>query len=82
MKKNKGLLWVSIVIALLVCLAGCSSSSSSGRKCAKSGCNRPAVTSGDSVYCSAHSNRCLSCGGYCDGDAAFCMPCLRRAFGK
>lgn len=57
-------------------------SSSSGRTCAQAGCSRPAVTSGDSVYCSSHSNRCGNCGCYIDGDAMFCMDCLRGALGK
>ena len=55
------------------------SQTSTGKKCAKSGCNSKAVTTGDSVYCSKHSNRCLNCNCYIDGDAMFCMPCIRDA---
>lgn len=56
-----------------------SGSSSSGRTCAQPGCNKKAVTSGDSVYCSTHSRRCLNCGCYIDADAMYCMDCLRKA---
>ena len=47
-----------------------------------SGCNRSAVTSGDSVYCAQHSNRCLNCNKYIDADAMYCMSCLRDALGN
>ena len=56
--------------------------SSGGKICAKSGCTKKAVTSGDSIYCATHSNRCGSCGCYIDGDAMYCMSCIRSALGK
>ena len=56
-----------------------SSSGSSGKKCAKSGCSSKAVTTGDSIYCAKHSNRCLNCSCYIDGDAMYCMSCIRQA---
>lgn len=56
-----------------------SSSSSSTKTCAEPGCSRSAVRSGDSVYCSTHSSKCLNCGCYVDKDAMFCMDCLRDA---
>ena len=49
------------------------------KKCAMSGCEAYAVTSGDSVYCEQHSERCLNCGCYIDYDAIFCMPCIEDA---
>ena len=58
-----------------------SSSSGSSRTCAHRGCTRKAVTSGDSIYCSTHSNRCLNCGKYIDEDAMYCMSCLSKALG-
>jgi hypothetical protein len=48
-------------------------------KCAYPGCDRRIVTSGDSNCCSAHSNRCGNCNKYIDGDAMFCMDCIREA---
>ena len=78
---------VLLVTAMALCCA-CSggdssySSYSSGAKCAMSGCNRSAVTSGNSVYCAQHSNRCLNCNKYIDADAMYCMSCLRDALGN
>lgn len=51
----------------------------SGKKCAKSGCDSNAVTTGDSIYCAKHSNRCLNCSCYIDGDAMYCMSCIKKA---
>lgn len=45
-------------------------------KCAKSGCNNYIASSGDTNCCTAHSNKCLNCGCYIDGDAMYCMSCL------
>ena len=77
--------WIALVLVLVIslslCACGSSSSDDSGRECAQAGCDRKAVTSGDSVYCAQHSNRCGECGCYIDGDAMFCMDCLRSALG-
>lgn len=73
---------IAVVFAFVLLVSGGITSGgggSSGRTCAKAGCNNRAVTSGDSVYCSAHSNRCGNCGCYIDGDAMFCMDCIRGA---
>ena len=48
-------------------------------KCLKSGCNNYIASSGDSAYCTAHSNKCLECYCYIDGDAMYCMDCLTDA---
>lgn len=48
-------------------------------KCAYPGCERMIVTSGDSNCCAVHSNRCTSCSKYIDGDAMYCMDCIRDA---
>ena len=48
-------------------------------KCAKSGCSNYIASSGDSAYCTAHSNNCLECSCYIDGDAMYCMDCLTEA---
>ena len=79
-----GLIAAGIFVVYLFSGAFTSSGSSGsyGRTCAAAGCSRKAVTSGDSVYCSSHSNRCGNCGCYIDGDAMFCMDCLRGALGK
>lgn len=81
---KKILFVVLLVTAMALCCAcsGGDSSYSSGAKCAMSGCNRSAVTSGDSVYCAQHSNRCLNCNKYIDADAMYCMSCLRDALGN
>lgn len=52
--------------------------SSSSAICAHSGCTNK-VASGDTVYCSAHSNKCLNCGKYIDEDALYCMSCLKES---
>ena len=62
--------------------SGSSSGGSSGKTCAKAGCTKKAVTSGDSIYCATHSNRCGSCGCYIDGDAMYCMDCIKKALKK
>ena len=48
-------------------------------KCAKAGCNNYIASSGDTAYCTTHSNRCLECHKYIDGDAMYCMDCLTKA---
>ena len=50
--------------------------SSTSNVCAHSGCTNK-VASGDTVYCSMHSNKCLNCGKYIDEDALYCMSCLK-----
>lgn len=52
---------------------------SGGRTCAEPGCTRKAATSGDTIYCTTHSRKCLECGCYIDKDAMYCMDCLRDA---
>ena len=44
--------------------------------CANEGCLNYIATSGDTCYCTEHSNRCLNCNQYIDGDAMYCMSCL------
>lgn len=68
--------------------SGSSSSSSftnkygtSTTKCAKSGCSNYIASSGDTNCCTTHSNRCLKCNCYIDGDAMYCMSCLEEALG-
>lgn len=46
-------------------------------KCIVSGCSNPIASSGDTNCCRIHSNKCFSCGIYIDGDALFCLNCLR-----
>jgi hypothetical protein len=48
-------------------------------KCAQSGCNNYIASSGDTCHCVAHSNKCLECRCYIDGDAMYCMDCLSDA---
>ena len=48
-------------------------------KCAAHGCNNKIASSGDTMYCATHSNRCLNCNKYIDGDAMYCMSCLTEA---
>ena len=55
---------------------------SSTTKCAKSGCSNYIAKSGDTAYCTAHSNKCLECYCYIDGDAMYCMKCLTSAASK
>lgn len=47
--------------------------------CAYDGCSAYIAASGDTNCCITHSNKCLSCRIYIDGDAAFCMSCLEKA---
>jgi hypothetical protein len=47
--------------------------------CALSGCNRHIAPSGNTHNCIAHSNKCLECTDYIDGDAAWCLSCLENA---
>ena len=49
-------------------------------KCAKSGCNSYIAKSGDTNCCTSHSNRCLNCSCYIDGDAMYCMTCLTGSY--
>lgn len=49
--------------------------------CRMDGCTLPAASSGDSVYCVLHSNRCVYCGCYIDADASVCMDCIEDALG-
>lgn len=51
-------------------------------KCAHPGCNNYIAPSGDTNCCTVHSNRCLQCGKYIDGDAMYCVDCLVVAFDK
>lgn len=45
-------------------------------KCVYSTCNNVIASTGDTNCCIIHSNHCLSCGKYIDGDATWCMTCL------
>lgn len=45
-------------------------------KCAKPGCNNYIASSGDTNCCVTHSNKCLNCRKYIDGDATYCLSCL------
>ena len=45
-------------------------------KCVKSGCDNYIASSGDTNCCTKHSNNCLNCNCYIDGDAMYCMSCL------
>ena len=51
-------------------------------KCAYPGCSNYIASSGDTNCCTLHSNRCLECHKYIDGDAAYCMDCLTSAINK
>lgn len=44
--------------------------------CAYSGCNAYIANSGDTNCCTIHSNKCLNCYDYIDGDAMYCMSCI------
>lgn len=50
--------------------------------CAHAGCYNYIAPSGDTNCCTVHSNRCLQCGKYIDGDAMYCIDCLVVAFDK
>lgn len=45
-------------------------------KCVVNSCDNYIASSGDSNCCVAHSNKCLECKKYIDGDAMYCMDCL------
>ena len=49
--------------------------------CVVPGCSNKIASSGDSNCCTTHSNRCLECNDYIDGDAAYCMSCLEKTLG-
>lgn len=51
-------------------------------KCRHTGCNRDIAHSGDTVYCTIHSNKCKICGKYIDEDAQVCMECVRKKLEK
>lgn len=48
-------------------------------KCVQSGCNSYIASSGDTNCCIAHSNNCLECDKYIDGDAMYCMDCITKS---
>jgi len=48
-------------------------------RCAVSGCGNYIASSGDTNCCTSHSNRCLECRKYIDGDAMYCMSCIASA---
>ena len=48
-------------------------------KCAHPGCNNYIASSGDTAYCTKHSNKCLNCGKYIDGDAMYCVDCIAKS---
>ena len=50
--------------------------------CAHSGCTNYIASSGDTNCCTTHSNHCLGCNKYIDGDAMFCMTCVANALTK
>lgn len=52
---------------------------SSNTICFINGCNNKIASSGDTHCCVEHSNKCLECNCYIDGDAAYCMSCLENA---
>lgn len=47
--------------------------------CAHGNCSAFIAPSGDTNCCKSHSNRCLECYCYIDGDAMYCMDCIERA---
>lgn len=51
-------------------------------KCAVSGCSNYIASSGDTNCCVSHSNKCLECRKYIDGDAMYCMSCIYSAAGS
>ncbi|MBQ2433495.1 MAG: hypothetical protein II266_03615 [Clostridia bacterium] len=85
----------ALILVMCVMLAACSggSNSSSGTtytnkygtpttKCAYPGCSNKIASSGDTNCCVTHSNKCLNCRKYIDGDAMYCMSCLTSAASK
>lgn len=48
-------------------------------RCAVSGCYDYIASSGDTNCCTRHSNKCLECRKYIDGDAMYCMSCIASA---
>lgn len=51
----------------------------SNTKCVVSGCTNTIATTGDTNCCVVHSNECLECKKFIDGDAMYCMDCLNGA---
>lgn len=47
-------------------------------KCVVAGCDNYIATSGDTNCCVAHSNKCLECKAYIDGDAMYCISCIEN----
>lgn len=87
------IIWVSIpiIIALIIVskrnintTSSTSNNSSTNNyekstaKCRHTGCNRDIAPSGDTVYCTIHSNKCKICGKYIDEDAQSCMECVEK----
>lgn len=50
-------------------------------RCVVSGCSNYIASSGDTNCCVTHSNKCLECRKYIDGDATYCMSCIYSAAG-
>ncbi|MBQ3761195.1 MAG: hypothetical protein II875_04180 [Clostridia bacterium] len=48
-------------------------------KCAHYGCTNYIASSGDTAYCTTHSQKCVSCRKYIDEDATYCMDCIYKA---
>lgn len=46
--------------------------------CAYSSCTSYIASSGDTQFCTKHSNKCLECGAYIDDDAAWCIACIEK----
>lgn len=44
--------------------------------CASIGCPNKIASSGDTAYCSQHSNNCNNCGCYIDAGAIYCSNCM------
>lgn len=89
--KKKIIAMIAAISMLSMILTACSGSSSSGfsnkygtssTKCAVSGCSNYIASSGDTNCCASHSNKCLECRKYIDGDAMYCMSCLTSAAKK
>lgn len=47
--------------------------------CVVAGCDNYIASTGDTNCCVMHSNKCLECGKYIDGDAMYCISCLSKA---